>query len=55
MCLRFVRFDLRSVPFVREEGETNEDGVQLNSYLLTNNLLVYNKQFAKRVVKKKNR
>ncbi len=33
MCLRFVRFALRCVLPVREEGETDEDGVQLNSYI----------------------
>ena len=32
MCPGFVRFALRGVLPVPEEGETNKDGVQVNGY-----------------------
>ena len=32
MCPRFVRFALRGVLPVPEEGETDKDGVQVNGY-----------------------
>lgn len=33
MCPRFVRFALRGVLPVPEEGETDKDGVQVNGYM----------------------